>query len=514
LLLSLLVGLYPSAFFASHNWYGFTPAQIWILIGGSVAMTLIAVWVVAAPLSLALRWQAGRRAMTSADRLNDALWALTGVAACLGLSTHPLAAMSLPHAVIILGAAALALAGAAWAYRSGLGGLNVLLLGLTALTAGQWIISYVDAQPRRAADHWFNARRQLNDQIRFERTPNVYYVLMESYPSRLALKRIFNFEQPQFYGDLERRGFEVHHDAFSNYHSTVSSMASLFAMDHHYLQDAVGNLDSHSARHIISARVYNAVVDIFRRNGYRVEYLHERRNQVRLGADVDYLWPVPSVLPALKEFLAPYWTRNRGASIVRRERLEAFRAAIDARLDTLEETDFPRFTYLYLRTPGHSKNWLSMANVEEAVPALEKYRRGYPADVRTANRELEDLLDRIIASDPGALIVVGGDHGAWAWRVEQRPDGTSVPPEIVALDRLGILLAIRFPGDYDGRYGEEQITNVNLFRYVFAYLADSDEILEEKAADDGYILRETAGSAVQKAVEDGRLLREFVNSVR
>ena len=74
--------------------------------------------------------------------------------------------------------------------------------------------------------------------------------------------------------------------------------------------------------------------------------------------------------------------------------------------------------------------------------------------------------------------------------------------------RLGVLLAIRFPKDYDGRLVEQVITNVNLFRYVFAALSGSDDILDSKEADDGYVWRKGHGAA--KAVENGRALSEFV----
>jgi len=508
LLLALLAGLYPSAFFASNNWYGFDSAQVAILICGSVALAFAAVCVVSAPLSLALRWQARRRAMAGAERLPDAVWGFTGVAVALALSSHPLSAVSLPQTAIVAGAAVLALGGATWAYRSGLRGLNVLLLGLTVLTAGQWTYHYLVVQSQLAADQWFNARRATNEQIRFERTPNVYYVLAESYPSRSALEKIFAMKQPGFYRDLEHRGFEVHHEAFSNYHATIHSMASLFAMEHHYERDRVGNLDAYGGRDVISARVYNAVVDVFERNGYLVEYLHATPHQVRLGADVDYLWPAKSASAGLEEFLALFGRKEK-AKAGRRRRAEAFRAAVDERLASLVQEQRPRFTYIYTASPGHSDSRLSMANVKRAAPALEEFRRDHPGRIKRANQMLMQLLDRILAADPGAVIVVGGDHGAWGWRVEQRRDGTSVAPAIVALDRLGILIALRFPDDYDGRFRGDPITNVNLFRYVFAYLTGSDDILEQKAADDGYVTRETTGNVLEKAVENARVLEEF-----
>ena len=80
----------------------------------------------------------------------------------------------------------------------------------------------------------------------------------------------------------------------------------------------------------------------------------------------------------------------------------------------------------------------------------------------------------------------------------------------MALDRLGVLIGIRFPGGYDGRYKGDLITNVNLFRLVFAYLSDNQALLEAKAADDGHVTREAAGNAVQKALENGRILQQLV----
>ena len=254
LLLALLAGLYPAAFFCSHNWYGLTSTQIAVLMGATVAIALVGVCGLAGLSSLALRWAVRRGPRASLHRTTEALWAFVGVAVCLTLSAHPLTAAPAPFDAVVRGALMLALGGAIWAYRSGLGGLNLFLSGLTLLASAQWTYSYVEARLQLSANLWFNAGRDQNERIRFTRTPNVYYVLADGYPSRSALKRIYGFEQPWFYGALRRRGFEIHHAAYSNYEATMLSMSSTFAMAHHYATISIGNLDAYSARDVVAAR--------------------------------------------------------------------------------------------------------------------------------------------------------------------------------------------------------------------------------------------------------------------
>jgi hypothetical protein len=71
-------------------------------------------------------------------------------------------------------------------------------------------------------------------------------------------------------------------------------------------------------------------------------------------------------------------------------------------------------------------------------------------------------------------------------------------------DRIGALMAIRWPEAYDGRYDERIITTINTFKYVLAALTEDDAaILETVACDDVYILGSTD---ILKIVADGSIL--------
>ena len=124
-----------------------------------------------------------------------------------------------------------------------------------------------------------------------------------------------------------------------------------------------------------------------------------------------------------------------------------------------------------------------------------------------------DLVDAIIARDSNALIVVGADHGAWSLGSYGWADDAvfeAVDPSLIALDHLGILLAIRWPGAAP-TFEPELRTSVNLFRHLFAYLAETPALLANAAADDGYLMRGRGEkSGVFRVVEDGRLMTNFV----
>lgn len=101
--------------------------------------------------------------------------------------------------------------------------------------------------------------------------PDVYYILLDAYSRNDVLKEIYNFDNSQFLDGLRERGFYIPECAFSNYHMTINTLASVLNMD--YL-DSLGllnkTLDQYSAqktklvldnqiRHIFADRGYQFV---------------------------------------------------------------------------------------------------------------------------------------------------------------------------------------------------------------------------------------------------------------
>jgi hypothetical protein len=64
------------------------------------------------------------------------------------------------------------------------------------------------------------------------RTPNIYLIVADSYPSLTQLKAYYHFEEPRFVRFLRSKGFRVSPNTYSNYNLTRLSMPSTLNMEY------------------------------------------------------------------------------------------------------------------------------------------------------------------------------------------------------------------------------------------------------------------------------------------
>ncbi len=77
------------------------------------------------------------------------------------------------------------------------------------------------------------------------------------------------------------------------------------------------------------------------------------------------------------------------------------------------------------------------------------------------------------------------------------------------MDILGVLLAIRWPDAFPA-FDQNIRTNVNVFRHIFAYLSEREELLATQVADDGYLIRlEDEERILKKVVRNGTILGQM-----
>jgi hypothetical protein len=131
------------------------------------------------------------------------------------------------------------------------------------------------------------------------------------------------------------------------------------------------------------------------------------------------------------------------------------------------------FVYMHTDRPNHTQT--SGACLPNEAALLEKR-------LVEANLEMRQDLDLIIANDPGAIVIVAGDHGPHLTKNCLGTTGVYDISEISRIDiqdRYGTFLAIRWPtGDYVN-YDDITILQ-DLFPSVFAYLYKDATILEAK----------------------------------
>lgn len=330
--------------------------------------------------------------------------------------------------------------------------------------------------------------------------PNIYCLCLESYHSFAAMQELYSFANADFRSFLETNGFAVAEGVYANYWHTMSSLHSFLRMGHHYAAGTFGIHDSLHARGFVSGSgtYYNPVLRILKRNGYSIRYLLPADYYYRPGAGlVDYSllqqsWPLAPLKVSLPRFIG----HEPETNVSDYDRKVA--AAIAA---------WPR---------GQPAFFLMKMGVEHAdrIYDYRTERAGFTAqyvrDVVRSNAPIEVLCRQIVAQDPGAIVILLGDHGAQSYKVSRRGfqetahlDG--VPAERIADDMHAVLLAIRWgQGRAAAAYPFRSLANV--MRFVFYRLSGDEALLATAVPDDAYLLE---NGVLCRTVEDGKPLPEW-----
>ena len=337
--------------------------------------------------------------------------------------------------------------------------------------------------------------------VKLSRTPNVYFICLESYHGFGDMEVLYGLDNSAFRGFLETNGFAVAEGICANDWHTMSSLHSIFRMGHHYGSGTFGNHDSLHARGFLSGSgtYYNPVLNVLKRNGYSIVYLLPSDYYYRPGTglvDVSLLersWPLAPLKVSLPRFVG----REPITYVEDYERKLA---------DVLSAWpgDRPAFFFAKLGAEHVPKHYDCRTDRAEFV---EQYKKS----VADGNPRIESLCRRIIAKDPGGIIVLAGDHGAQSYQSKERrfqdvmrEDG--IPAERIVRDLHGVLLAIRWgeglaPEPYPYR------SLANAMRFVF-YRLSGDEALRNTAVHDSSYVLEMDGLLYQ-TTDDGRPLSEW-----
>jgi len=329
--------------------------------------------------------------------------------------------------------------------------------------------------------------------VTLSQTPNVYFILADSYSS-FSYLNANSIDVSEFRSYLNGADFRLYDEVFSNYHATTSALPAMLNMDHHYyLFNFKSSEVSRSLREIAGGR--NNLVHTFRRNGYQIQYIHQWSYLLLHGCSADECFGSDRYGGARIVFnqILPAALRIR---IWQETSLKAVKVEVDRLLETDLTPGMSRFQYIHLYKPGHASN-LRQGTCDQAKEVAQ-----YSKQIEAVNKYLTIMIDSILSKDPTAVIVLAGDHGPFIENKCQRRFDISTLAEY--RDRVGVLMAIRWPSDYEGRYDDRIKTTVNTFRYVLASLADNEsELLSTVVSDDVYVMGD---NDILKIIENGEVL--------
>jgi hypothetical protein len=216
-----------------------------------------------------------------------------------------------------------------------------------------------------------------------------------------------------------------------------------------------------------------------------------------IGESYDYAVPeriTPTYVQLLKSILMGEFRFDIGGGGFGAQTRDQF---IEAKQGIFKEVSENRvFIYMHTDLPSHSQN-SGACLLDETDLFKERLSR--------ANLEMKQDVDLIVEHDPGAIVIVAGDHGPYLTKncfITTDVYDISEISRLDIQDRHGTFLAIRWPtGDFEA-YDDITVLQ-DIFPAVFAYLYKDPAILEAKVEPILQLPNFISGVSVDNGVIDG-----------
>ena len=341
-------------------------------------------------------------------------------------------------------------------------GLGSSMIALGAVEAPVGDVSPIDLAPADPRD-----------------LPDVYYIIVDRYGGPTALAETYGYDNEPFLTALEDRGFGVARRAHANYIKTPLSVVSSLDLEYLDAEELEAEATNGGDRGPIQRRLseHRVVPTALKELGY--SYIHVGNwwaaSQTNVDADRVFRYEgqdefssallQTTIMRALSEpNVAPDdpwdWPTMRDNNLY----------ALD-RLDEIPDLPGPKYVFAHLVTthPPYVHNADGSLTGREQVRELGDIE-SYVRQLQYANTRLLGIVDRIIASDPDAVIMLQADEGPFPARYDaddwsfRWADATREELE----QKFGILYAMRVPGaDLEAAGFHDALTPVNAFRIIF-----------------------------------------------
>jgi len=315
--------------------------------------------------------------------------------------------------------------------------------------------------------------------VEFTKNPNVYIIQPDGYANFSELKRgHYGFNNKAFENILTENNFIFYNDFRSNYFSTITSNASMFAMKHHFYNNAKHqNIEPSNLRYIIAGN--NPVVSIFKNNGYNTNLIIESEYLITNKPKLSYDYSNITIDEI--SYL------SKGFDIERDVIADLERAMAN-------NSDSSNFYFIEKILPGH------VAQSRFDNLGKDKEREAYLDNLEKANTWLEKIVKTITNKDKNSLIVIVADHGGFVGMncIYEAKIKQSDPDLIKSV--FTSALAIKWPANES--FSGDFKTSVNLFRTLFSYLSDDTAYLKELEDEASYlVIKKEAPYGVYKTID-------------
>jgi hypothetical protein len=291
-------------------------------------------------------------------------------------------------------------------------------------------------------------------------TPNIYLLIYDSYVPIETMQAygIDNSAQEDY---LRGQGFELYPHTYSVGAGTIESMSRVLNAS----TDYYGN----SRRGVSGDGIVQNLLRVY---GYKIYGVFPNNFMFRgIGSKYDFIVSGSSTPPDLqlvKAILMGEFRFDLGFNDQPHEQYVENKQSIFNSI-----AGDPVFIYTHSDLPDHSQN--SGACLPDEIELYEER-------LAAANLEMRQDIQTITRNDPGAIVIVAGDHGPYLTKNCAGTTGAYDISQIARLDiqdRFGTFLAIRWPTEDYGSYDEITVLQ-DIFPSIFAYLFHDPSILRSK----------------------------------
>lgn len=328
-------------------------------------------------------------------------------------------------------------------------------------------------------------------EIIFDEKPSFYYIHMESLNSPRILRDVYNIEEPEFYDYLEKKGFEVSNDVYSNGRFTQLVLKMMFTMRLWKENDPSGILTTPRQQGILSGNRENILFRIFKNNGYSTSmyFLGETYFFTKNGPYLDYSdvesFCNTNVFQPIFDLKKSFFDLFNEHICFGRAEKDPFKILVNhfALLEKFRDNN-PQLVFIHNAITQHSPvdgtysykqkfDWVTDGRFDPYEHPNFNYREAVHLSLKQTKKIIELILNR----DPDAVIILQGDHGAhrlsgYPWELDYRSfvdfakkDGESY--QTLVDDMFSVFSAIRIP---NGRKISGVYSNATLFPKVLAVL--------------------------------------------
>lgn len=362
----------------------------------------------------------------------------------------------------------------------------VVFLGLWSVTS---VVSFATASSARHGGDQpttYSAR----DAAPFAATPNVYWLVLDEHARSDQLRRWTGEDNSWFAADLAERGFSVSESTWTGYPHTHLSLSSTLAMEYAFTPG-----HDYRSEYALTAPISagdNPVVEAFEANGYR--YVYAPDGSVEWSTcppakgDRACIDPVSGTFGMREPYAQLIWSTPVGVFDLPITHND-FTSVLDGVDEVRATTDQPLFVMAHILSPHQPYRFepgcaLRAETVQGTKLSGPERAAAYGNEVQCVDHEAVRAVDRILSSDPDAVIIVQSDHGSrLTFNWDQPYDQWTAA---MLTERFAALNAIRLPPSCRDQAIEGEPL-VNTFRIVFACLSGTEpDLLPTRRFFSGY----------------------------